>query len=205
MSVLTRPRKSQTGGSVARVTPSASLAIAWIPPAQIDRGSWVAAGRRIGEYGRVSNWWVGDWLHYGAARWGEKYVEASRITGLDAKTLRNIAYVAARFDLSRRRDKLTWTHHAEVAALDASDQEVWLDRALEERMSATDLRVALRSSQKSDASVCVSDQAHEDAEPAITCPNCAQSIPTALLIVQPRKLARSVRAAVRVQQDTASH
>ena len=38
-------------------------------------------------------------------------MEASRITGLDAKTLRNIAYVAARFDLSRRRDKLTWTLH----------------------------------------------------------------------------------------------
>jgi hypothetical protein len=153
--------------------------------------------------GRVSNWWVGDWLQYGAARWGEKYVEASRITGFDAKTLRNIAYVAARFDLSRRRDKLTWTHHAEVAALDVPDQDLWLDRALKERLSARDLRVALRSLHKSDAADCASDHAPEDAEPAITCPNCAQLIPRALLIMQPRTLPRPVGTAAGIQPEAA--
>ncbi len=184
MSVLARPKPSQAVSERTSVSLHASLAIAWVPPAEIDRGAWVAAGRRIGEYGRVSNWWVGDWLQYGTSRWGEKYVEASRITGFDAKTLRNIAYVASRFDLSRRRDKLTWTHHAEVAALEPAQQEVWLERAVEQRLSATDLRVALRSWQRGTEDSDESAQEGEDI--AITCPHCAHPIPRSLLIIQRR-------------------
>jgi hypothetical protein len=71
----------------------------------MEHPDWVAAGLSLGELGRVSNWWVGDWLRYGTSRWGEKYAEAARITGFDGKTLRNIVYVVSRFDLSRRRDK----------------------------------------------------------------------------------------------------
>jgi hypothetical protein len=188
MSVLARPKhhKRQPSSKRASVSLHASLAIAWMPPAEIDHGAWVAAGRRIGEYGRVSNWWVGDWLQYGTSRWGEKYVEASRITGFDAKTLRNIAYVASRFDLSRRRGKLTWTHHAEIAALEPVQQEAWLERAVEQRLSATDLRVALRSWQRGNEDSDSGQSAQEGNEIAITCPHCAHPIPRSLLIIQRR-------------------
>jgi hypothetical protein len=96
----------------------------------------------------VNNWWVGDWVRYGNARWGEKYTEAARVTGLDAKTLRNIAYVASRFHLSRRRDNLSWTHHAELAALPPVQQDQWLDRARSLRLSPGDLRLELRAAQR---------------------------------------------------------
>jgi len=124
------------------------MAIAWVAPEKMEHPDWVAVGQGLGEMGRVNNWWVGDWLHYGTARWGEKYVEAVKITGFDGKTLRNIVYVASRFDLSRRRDKLTFTHHAEVAALEFEEQEEWLDRAIALALTATDLRLELRTSQR---------------------------------------------------------
>jgi hypothetical protein len=34
-------------------------------------------------------------------------------------------------ELSRRRDKLTWSHHLEVAPLEPATQVEWLDRAEE--------------------------------------------------------------------------
>jgi hypothetical protein len=127
------------------------LALGWQPPQSLDRAGWLAAGVSLAEFGRVNNWWVGDWIRYGNSCWGEKYTEAARVTGLDAKTLRNIAYVASRFQLSRRRDNLSWTHHAELAALPPDQQDQWLDRALSLRLSPGDLRIELRSAQRAQA------------------------------------------------------
>jgi hypothetical protein len=41
----------------------------------------------------------------------------------------NMAYVAGRFAPERRRAELSFSHHAEVAALAPDEQEEWLDRA----------------------------------------------------------------------------
>jgi hypothetical protein len=161
--------------------------VAWVPGEDLEQSEWVQWGRRLGAMSRVSNWWIGDWLQYGAARWGEKYSEAARITGCDVKTLRNIAYVARRFDLSRRRDKLTWTHHAELAALLPEQQDEWLERALALRLSPADLRLELRAAQRS----LQSSSAEESSSPAepsfgdpvseVACPHCGGVIPLAEL------------------------
>jgi hypothetical protein len=148
------------------------LSIGWQAPATMGHREWVAAGRRFQEYGRI-NWWLGDWLRYGTSRWGEKYVEASRITGLEPKTLRNIVYVASAFELSRRRDNLTWSHHAEVAALKVHEQEMWLERAIAERLSPSDLRIELRATLRGTRD----DPKKLDANPAgncllSVCPRC---------------------------------
>jgi hypothetical protein len=117
-----------------------------VPRGELEYPEWVAVGHRLGAVGRSSQWWVGDWLRYGTARWGEKYVEAARITGYDGGSLRNLAWMASQFDLSRRRDNLTWSHHAAVAGLDREEQEAWLDRAGVDRLSVNDLRIEVRSS-----------------------------------------------------------
>ncbi len=122
--------------------------VAWVPPKELDAREWVMAGKRLGAMNRCSQWWLGDWLRYGASRWGEKYKEATRITGYDVQTLRNIAYVAGQIEVSRRRDNLTWSHHAEVCALDEDEQEQWLDLAAEKRMSVADLRIELRAARR---------------------------------------------------------
>ena len=159
------------------------VAIHWSAPDNIEHPDWVAYGLRIGNMTRVSNWWVGDWLRYGSARWGEKYGEAARITGLDAKTLRNLAYVASKFDLSRRRDTLTWSHHAELAALAPLEQDRWLDRSIEDRLSVADLRIELRNALRDTAATRTSldnstQLGGESRSPKLTilCPACGQAV-----------------------------
>ena len=114
----------------------------------MDQQAWIAAGRRLGEMSRVSSWWVGDWLRYGTTKWGEKYTAASKITGYDRHTLENMVYVASRFDISLRRENLSWSHHAVVAALGVQQQTHWLGLAADRRMSVADLRTELRSAQR---------------------------------------------------------
>jgi hypothetical protein len=119
--------------------------VGWVAPDDhMDHPQWVAVGRRLGGISRSNQWWLGDWLRYGTAKWGEKYVEASRITGYDVRSLTNMASLAACFEISRRRDNLSWSHHAVVAALDPDEQDRWLDMAAAERLSVADLRIELR-------------------------------------------------------------
>ncbi len=175
----------QAGADAPVVTrdPRRRLALGWQPPQTLDRAGWLAAGVSLAEFGRVNNWWVGDWIRYGNAHWGEKYIEAARVTGLDAKTLRNIAYVASRFHLSRRRDNLSWTHHAELAALPPDQQDQWLDRAQSLRLSPGDLRIELRAAQRAlrsagetetiSINAVTGDTAAED---TFACPHCGGAI-----------------------------
>ena len=76
-------------------------------------------------------WWIGDWLLFGQQAYGQRYKAAAEETGFDYQTLRNYAWVASRFELSRRRDSLSFQHHAEVCALSNEQQEAWLDLASE--------------------------------------------------------------------------
>jgi hypothetical protein len=122
--------------------------VAWTPGEKIAVSGWIRAGQRLGAMTRCSQWWLGDWVRYGTGRWGEKYKEAARITGYDIHSLRNIAYVAGRVEVSRRRDNLTWSHHAEVSSLDPVEQDRWLDLASSEKLSVSDLRIELRSARR---------------------------------------------------------
>jgi hypothetical protein len=142
--------------------------VAWSPGENIDVRDWVRAGKRLGAMTRCSQWWLGDWVRYGTGRWGQKYRAAARISGYDVKTLRNFAYVAEQIDVSRRRDTLTWSHHAEVCGLDPPEQDRWLDLASSQGMSVADLRVALRSARRE------KDPAKHSKPDAVTvsCPEC---------------------------------
>lgn len=119
--------------------------VAWIPKSEMEHPEWIAQGRQLGALGRCSQWWVGDWIRYGNKKWGEKYAEAARITGYDIGSLRNMASVAACFDLSLRSDKLSWSHHVLLAPLERDEQIFWISRAIEGRFSVADLRLELRA------------------------------------------------------------
>jgi len=123
--------------------------VAWQPQNELDRHQWAATGRRLGAIGRCSQWWIGDWIRYGTARWGERYSQAARITGYDVASLRNMAWVASQYDdLSLRNDKLTWSHHVLLAPLDIAERTAWLQRAAAERLSVGDLRIELHGEKK---------------------------------------------------------
>jgi hypothetical protein len=159
--------------------PRPGSVVAWTPPENMEHRDWVLVGRRLGAIGRVSQWWVGDWIHYGNSKWGEKYTEAARITGYDVASLRNMASVASRFDVSLRNDKLTWSHHVLLAPLEPDEQRYWLDRARQERLSVNDLRIELRSAGRNSKPAIAH---HTDAVAPVgaqrlICPHCGGEVP----------------------------
>jgi len=117
-------------------------------PARLSFERWKALGRQIGSVATASSWWLGDWASYGEGSYGEKYKQAIAVTGFDYQTLRNHAWVAGRFDVSRRRDNLSFAHHAEVAALPEEEQDEWLDLAERSRWSRNELRARLRNERR---------------------------------------------------------
>jgi len=163
----------------------------WLPGDDgMSLRDWLLAGRHLGLVGRNVAWWIGDWLRYGNQQYGERYARAASITGYDVQSLMNMVYVASRFTPDRRRDALSWSHHAEVAALDEEQQERWLEIAAMERMSVRSLRAEVRtirrlaagsSDQEKDESkahdvdsslLAPSSEAH-GAE-SLVCPHCSQ-------------------------------
>lgn len=173
----TRIGLQQESGHNQRVTP-----VAWQPGHAISLSQWVADGQRLGAIGRGVNWWLGDWLRFGNSKFGERYVRASRITGYDVQTLMNMVYVASRFEAGRRHERLSWSHHAELAALEPDDQEQWLARAEDERLSVRDLRGELRRVTRAREKDVIAAASREDpstaavVEPRHVCPNCGHEL-----------------------------
>ncbi len=175
-----RPVQPMSASPKPPSRPAAISAVAWTPNGNMEYHSWIVEGRRIGAMWRGSPWWIGDWLLYGTSRWGEQYAEAAKITGYDPKSLRNMRYVSSRFELSLRRDNLTWSHHALLAGLDPGEHKFWLDRATADKMSVEDLRIELRAAQRGHYSNSKDKIATGDASGDMTvviCPNCGDRVP----------------------------
>jgi len=129
MATVQRRGSRVTRQPVSRAVVGGALTeTAWLPTSELGFDDWIEHGRRLGVIGRASGWWIGDWLRYGNTEFGERYVRASRITGYDAQTLMNMVYVAAAVPPDERRHALSWSHHAELAALPSEERARWMDR-----------------------------------------------------------------------------
>jgi hypothetical protein len=115
-------------------------------PRNLSFEKWLGIGQQLSVLATSSAWCLGDWLVYGEAAYSGRYRDAIERTSLDYQTLRNYAWVARCFSLSRRRDKLSFSHHLEVAALPEPEQEFWLRKAEEYGWSRNRLRREVRSS-----------------------------------------------------------
>ncbi|MFG1780768.1 LmbU family transcriptional regulator [Micromonospora sp. NPDC049051] len=115
-------------------------------PETLPLPTWCEIGNQILRLADSSSWWIGDWLVFGQERYRDRYKRAMAETLLDYQTLRNYAWVARRFEPSRRRARLTFQHHMEVAALPVDEQEHWLDFALRMNWSRNELRKQVRAS-----------------------------------------------------------
>lgn len=107
--------------------------------------SWQRVGQQLSVIVDASCWWIGDWLIFGRRRYPDRYRKAIEETALSYQTLRNYAWVAAKFEVSRRRETLGFQHHVEVATLAPCDQDFWLDQAEQHGWSRNELRARLRA------------------------------------------------------------
>jgi hypothetical protein len=116
-------------------------------PQSLTERSWEQIGSSLRELANSSAWWLADWLIFGEAAFGwRRYREAIERTGLDYQTLRNYAWVARRFEQNRRRDGLSFAHHAELARLAPAEQDYWLRKAEQQKWSRNELRKSVRAS-----------------------------------------------------------
>lgn len=100
---------------------------------------WATLGKTLQEISRAVHWWIGDWIRFGEHKWGEKYAQAIENTPFAIGTLQNDVWVAAAIPASRRREQLTFNHHAVIAALPPAEQDEWLDIAEREGWSSRKL------------------------------------------------------------------
>jgi hypothetical protein len=97
-------------------------------------------------------WWRGDLYNQGSVWYGENM--ASSIFDPEdwgeqsLKTFQNNASVCARIEASRRREKLSYSHHAEVAYLEPKEQDRFLQLAIDEKLSIRKLREQIQEDQK---------------------------------------------------------
>jgi len=114
--------------------------------------SWKALGARIKVRSDPSSWWLGDWLVFGRRQYGDRHKEALEVTGLDSQTLDTFAAVATRFEPARRRENLSFQHHADVHAMSDAAQDHWLNLAVRNDWPKAELRIRIRDAARTASS-----------------------------------------------------
>ena len=104
----------------------------------ISYEEWAGIAKSLAAMQKGLLFWVGDWLQYGEASYGEMYAQAAEDTGYSPATLRQCKYIAAKFPPEVRDDRLTFNHYAAVAGADNALE--LLSEAAEQEMSVADLR-----------------------------------------------------------------
>ena len=119
-----------------------------------------AVGALLGRMHQSLRFAIGDWLRLMEERFPERFSQAAEVLGISEEGMREYLRVSEKVPRSIRREKLSWSHHRAVAALEPKQQKEWLRRAETERMSHHQLRDELR---------------HEP-EPRDTCRCCGRPI-----------------------------
>jgi phage N-6-adenine-methyltransferase len=113
-------------------------------PEGLTEEQWAELGDGLRRLGQGYQWWIGDWLVAGEKKYRSTFDEAVRITGIEQGTLKIYKYTAEHVEKLRRHNFLSWSHHYEVAALPADQQEDWLERSLAGQWSVAQLRAEIK-------------------------------------------------------------
>ncbi len=106
---------------------------------------WEAHGAMLFDMQHKTPFLIGDWVTAGEQAYGEKYAQALDSVKLRYETLRQYVWVCQQVELSRRLDKLTFSHHHAVASLPPEKQDEMLALAVAEGWSSKELRKAVRA------------------------------------------------------------
>lgn len=105
---------------------------------------WLQVGQALTMLQDSIQWLIGDWLLFGETVYGISAKEAAERIGREIGTIYNWASISGKIEFSRRREKLSFSHHIEVAALPPEQQSYWLERAELENWSIRRLRIEIR-------------------------------------------------------------
>lgn len=89
---------------------------------------WREAMGRLASVAGASQWWIGDGLNHGEAKYGD-IAETAETLGKAYFTAAKAKQVAAAFEVSRRRLSLPFSFHDAVKGLEEHEQDELLDWA----------------------------------------------------------------------------
>lgn len=113
-------------------------------PDDLSFEEWKIQGAELAGVDKGVQWWIGDWWAFGKNKYGQRAkVCAEGLFGRSFQTLMNAASVSRRFETSRRREVLPFTHHAEVASLRPEVADSLLDEAEINGWSTREVRAAV--------------------------------------------------------------
>ena len=115
----------------------------------VSKEEWMDVFKALKQVEGCVQFWIGDCLAYRQQKWG-MYDDIAEETGMDKGYLRDIKYVADNVELSRRKDNLSFSHHVEVASLPPEKQELFLNMAVENKLSVRDLRNEIKKEKRND-------------------------------------------------------
>lgn len=102
---------------------------------------WVEEGLSLNKDYSDYKWRLGDWASKGDGYGWLKYtISQENWDGPSYSTCRDAAWMHDAFEMSRRRDNLSWGHHREVASLPIEEQDKLLDECEREGHSIMRLR-----------------------------------------------------------------
>lgn len=116
--------------------------IRWLRKPTIEELVDLVAWTRLTE--TAAKFWLGDLLAYGEDEFGETYTQALEMTGYAMQTAKNIVWVARAVASPRRREDLSFEHHAEVAPLTPAKQTEWLAKAADDNLTRDEMRSQIR-------------------------------------------------------------
>ena len=111
---------------------------------------WQRCGGVLQRVEGACQWWIGDWVNYGAAQkaWGVKYTEAVDALGIPKASLKIYAHVAQRFQSFRRLNDVPFSTHLVVAVLPAAEQDAILRRVRKEKLSLREVRAIVKAKKR---------------------------------------------------------
>lgn len=116
----------------------------------LDWESFENLGRFLGVLKSASSFWVGDLLNAGETLYGEQYAQVEAVLGISHQTLLNLQSVCRRVPKTVRRERVTFSAHAEVASLTPNEQRHWLKIAEDGGLSTSELRSEIHASKNGD-------------------------------------------------------
>jgi hypothetical protein len=120
-------------------------------PTELSEENWAELGRKLLRTERVVQWWIGDWAHFGdgdssSTGWRKKGAlrKFCDMNGFHYGTVCNWSWVSASVHHSLRGERLDYSFFKELAPLKPKEQKLWLKKAIEENLTVSNLRKAIR-------------------------------------------------------------
>jgi len=98
-------------------------------PDDMTMDEWSEVGITLRKLGEGLRWYAGDWWIHAEKHYGQEASQFTDAIGLKKKSLQNAAWVSSRFEPSRRRESLEWSHHEAVSSSDLTYEQA--DRLLD--------------------------------------------------------------------------